>query len=257
MVKKLAIFGAGMLFLAGVMAGQPNQTANRKKQQAETASVAMRIQKSPPDHQSQAYPDPPKWYAPLKRPEWWLVAAAFLTLYAVCRQVRESANATKAMRDSIRLQEAKMVVTINKERPYVVVTAEMVGKDEFIFRAANKGNTPARIMSVWYCPVVTKRGGSVVIPPDEKTAESLISHPPLLLPPDGTFFVFRWGVTEMKGISLPPIASLHFYGRIRYSNTLESNQAAAYETRWLYWAVPIDDRPPIPDPRHPEHNTWT
>lgn len=65
-------------------------------------------QDSANDHKDQTDSDPPKWYAPLKRPEWWLVGAAFLTLYVVWRQVRESVKATKAMRDSIRLQQAGM-----------------------------------------------------------------------------------------------------------------------------------------------------
>jgi hypothetical protein len=46
----------------------------------------------------------PHWYTALERPEWWLFIAAVLTLCAIVYQSRESAKATKAMRDGIELQ---------------------------------------------------------------------------------------------------------------------------------------------------------
>lgn len=199
----------------------------------------------------------PRWYRLFGWPEGITTWAILLTLLAIAEQTHQTKRAAEASRDSIRLQQAEMAVTINKERPYLVVSAEAVGPGEFVLRAQNKGKTPARIASVWYRPLVTKRSENLEIPPDEKTADSLISHLPLLLPPEGTLMIFKWGVTEMKDVSLPPISSLHFYARIRYFNTLEPAQVKAYETRCLYWAVPIDGRPPIPDPRYPEHNTWT
>jgi hypothetical protein len=202
-------------------------------------------------------PYPPPWNGFLAWPEGITAILLAITLGGIAWQAWETRQSAKAMRDSIRLQRAEMVVTINKERPYLVVTAEIAGANEFVLRAKNEGNTPARIASVWHVPIVTKRGQNMEIPPDEKTAESLMQHLPLLLPPKGTLMVLKWGVTEMQGISLPPISSLDFYVRIRYFNTLESEQTQAYETRCLYWAIPVGDRLPIPNPWHPEYNTWT
>jgi hypothetical protein len=104
MRKWLVILAVAAAVAVGV-SGQPDKAANNKQQEADHAPPLVDTQKGAADHQAQADPDSGKWYAPLKRPEWWLVGAAFLTLYAVWRQVRESAKATRAMQDSIALQE--------------------------------------------------------------------------------------------------------------------------------------------------------
>jgi hypothetical protein len=44
--------------------------------------------------------DHPVFYAALKQPEWWLVAAAFLTLLIVYLQAREMGKATQEMKKS-------------------------------------------------------------------------------------------------------------------------------------------------------------
>jgi hypothetical protein len=256
MLKWLAIF----LFASTVVLnpGQKNKRSdfpqsNADNQPAQAPLFVNQVSEPSPNKKT-ADAEPPYWYA---SPEWWLCILGVPTLFFIGLQAKETRKAAEATRDSIRLQQAEMVVTINKERPYLVVTAESAEPNEFVLRAKNEGNTPARIASVWHCPIVTKRTESLKVPTEEKTRESLIPHLPMLLPPQATFTVLKWGVTEMKGVSLPPISSLHFYARIRYFNTLESEQADAYETRLLYWAIPVGDRLPIPDPLHPEHNTWT
>jgi hypothetical protein len=188
---------------------------------------------------------------------WVLVFIGGITAVAVWKQAAESTKATKAMRDSIRLQQNQMEVTIKKERPYMVVTVEAVGPNEFIFSAKNSGNTPARVASVWCRPVVKRRGEPLKIPPDGETAESLLAHPPQLLPSDSTILLFKWKHAEREHLSMPVHSELHFYGRIRYFNTLEPNPTDAYETRWLYLAIPPDDHTPIPAPGYSEHNSWT
>jgi hypothetical protein len=49
--------------------------------------------------------DSPKWYAALKRPDWWLVIIAALTGLAIAYQAREMANATGEMRKSTKAAE--------------------------------------------------------------------------------------------------------------------------------------------------------
>lgn len=103
-MRRLAILAVAAVMAIGV-SGQPDKTADAKQQKANDAPSLVDAPKGSADHQAQADSDSGKWYTPLERPEWWLVGAAFLTLYAVWRQVRESAKATKAMQDSIALQE--------------------------------------------------------------------------------------------------------------------------------------------------------
>jgi hypothetical protein len=58
---------------------------------------------------------PPKWYAPLQRPDWWLLLVAATTGLVIWIQAREMRRATEAMErstkateDSLRLQEAQL-----------------------------------------------------------------------------------------------------------------------------------------------------
>ncbi|MGH9691920.1 MAG: hypothetical protein ACRD4C_12720 [Candidatus Acidiferrales bacterium] len=48
---------------------------------------------------------------------------------------------------------------------------------------------------------------------------------------------------------------LYFYGRIIYSDTLD--EKSLHETKWLYWYLPVGDGVAIPDPRHPEWNSYS
>jgi hypothetical protein len=66
--------------------------------------------------------DHPIIYAALKRPEWWLVVAALLTLCAIAYQAREMRRATAAMSkstDAVNRQAEIMerqTVAIERER---------------------------------------------------------------------------------------------------------------------------------------------
>jgi len=115
MLKRLAIVTVSTLVAISV-SGQPNKAAEAKQQQAQQTQPLPSVERRTASHEGEAQSNAPKWYAPLRRPEWWLVVAAFLTLYSVWRQVRESAKATQAMRDSIRLQESGMIQWLELEK---------------------------------------------------------------------------------------------------------------------------------------------
>jgi hypothetical protein len=126
-----------------------------------------------------------------------------------------------------------------------------------MFIAKNEGRTPARIKSIWSKPLAAARDGRPQVPPDEETAESLISTPARLLPPNGTFTFPHFNEDQLKLMHKTDFTSIYFYGRIIYFNTLGPNPDKPYETKWLYWMIPARGYIPFPDPRHPEHNTWT
>src|SRR5580700_3717971 len=93
--------------LASFISAQPNKTAQKKQpdpQPKEPITVVVEEQKiSAADAYQKPDNNSPHWYTALKKPEWWLFIAAVFTLGAVIYQARESARATKAMHDGIKL----------------------------------------------------------------------------------------------------------------------------------------------------------
>lgn len=126
MLKRLAIL-AITAFMAVSVSGQPNQAANTKQGESKHdqpgTSSANTNDKQNNSQADQPKPgsNPPKWYAAVKRPEWWLVIAAFSTLAVVIWQSIATTSATKAMRRSVSLQEANMRQWVNIE-PIKTVT---------------------------------------------------------------------------------------------------------------------------------------
>ena len=100
MWKSLAILG--VVLFTGSVSGQPNQaaTGNQQKPQpkAQAASIASSKQ-SADTHTSTTNDDPPEWHAAIKRPEWWLVVAAFLTIFYLAKQAKETRKAAEATKD--------------------------------------------------------------------------------------------------------------------------------------------------------------
>jgi len=111
------------------MSSQPNKPANRKQSQPEirnTIACASDTQQNA-NASEQGYRsgngEPSKWYAAIKRPEWWLVIAAFITFAAVIWQAIATAGATKAMRKSVGLQETALQqwVDVVNWRTYLIL----------------------------------------------------------------------------------------------------------------------------------------
>jgi hypothetical protein len=192
----------------------------------------------------------------------WVVILTFAVIGWQADETRKSAEATvesaKAMRDSIRLQEKAMELTVNAERPYLVISVESPSPNKFVFIAKNEGRTPARIKSIWSKPIPAVMGQPGPIPSDDETAESLISTPPQVLPTNGTCTVFYCDEHRLELMQASKFSSIYFYGRIVYFNTLETDPDKPYETKWLYCLIPGTAKGsiPFPDPRHPECNTW-
>jgi len=85
-------------------------------QPAATAAKEAQLAAEKPDSdtannpQPQAAPNvgkPPKWYTPLKRPEWWLVLVGFLTLGLIWWQAKKTADAAEATQRSVAVLEAQ------------------------------------------------------------------------------------------------------------------------------------------------------
>jgi hypothetical protein len=239
MLKYLAILAA-FLAVATAISGQPNRAADQSQESAKRSQPAVLPTGSPNRQASsqtdQPKPNSPSWWTALERPDWWLVIIAGLTGCVIGWQsweTRKAAEATvesaKATRDSIRLQEKGMKLTVNAERPYLVISVESPSPNKFVFIAKNEGKTPARIKSIWSKPIPAVMGQPGPVPSDDETAESLISTPPQVLPTNGTCTVFYCDEHRLELMQASKFSSIYFYGRIVYFNTLETDPDRPYE----------------------------
>jgi hypothetical protein len=116
-MKLLVLTVAYLIAVAGSVSGQPNQTAdNNQKPASSTAQAIVTAEhESAAHHTAKADDDAPHWYTPLKRPEWWLVGVGFVTFFAIWRQVKEAAHATRAMQKSTELQMIALRQTVEVE----------------------------------------------------------------------------------------------------------------------------------------------
>jgi hypothetical protein len=137
MLKRLAIVGL-LLIPAPMVAGQPNQTPNSKQEPAKQGQPAgPNKQASGQANQSESDPSPPKWYAPLERPDWWLVVLGFGTLAVVSWQTRMLARSVKAAQTA-----ADAAETSAKAAMGVAVPTLMLHKFSFIVsKERPKGQT--------------------------------------------------------------------------------------------------------------------
>ncbi|MGA2372772.1 MAG: hypothetical protein ABSG11_19090 [Candidatus Korobacteraceae bacterium] len=105
-----ALLITALVILAIRMSGQPNKRGNASppNPQPQPPSTVTNSENYDKPHTQAAESDanPPHWYTPLKRPDWWLVIIAFSTGCAIVYQANEMTNATKEMRRNTDLQKA-------------------------------------------------------------------------------------------------------------------------------------------------------
>jgi hypothetical protein len=93
-----------LLILAIFMSCKANRTSNKDKQetpQKSPAAVTLLDNEGPETHSEKTDNDSTEWRAAIKRPEWWLVVAAFLTLVFVAWQAWETKQAVQGAADSV------------------------------------------------------------------------------------------------------------------------------------------------------------
>jgi hypothetical protein len=229
-MRRAAIIIAFLCLLAVLMGRQPKQASGDEYGESSKTS-------------DRANHGPPKWYAAVKEPEWWLVAAAFLTLLVVLRQAREMSKASKEMHRSTEavqrqagIMEQQTKAMINAERGWLVVFPSQK-PEGYEFAVMNQGRTPAKI--------IAGDSGHIFV----GTIESLPSPPLYCAPfvlPDLTFLVNRdsfpirppknpeW-ILENSGKKILVQESrefLVFYGRVIYEDVLSGT--TNHETRWCF-----------------------
>jgi hypothetical protein len=146
-MKNIFIALAISCFLAVGMASQPNQ-AGTKKQEAPNpegpSSITVNNEQRSAYNADHATDDPPQWYAPLERPDWWLVLVAAITGYVIWGQAREMRKTTDIMKRQADLQEAAMLQWIDVIDWQAAMTEDRKNID-IRFQILNPTNFPLTI----------------------------------------------------------------------------------------------------------------
>ena len=117
MLSALAI-----LLIALCMSGQPHSATNKEQHpapQSKPAVVSANAPNEQPDGQENEAapnPKPPRWYAPLQRPDWWVVIFAGITGGVICWQSYETRRAAKATGVAAVATERLLLASIAKDR---------------------------------------------------------------------------------------------------------------------------------------------
>jgi hypothetical protein len=270
MLKRLTLAAVSAIFAICVLSAQPNKAANGKQSTADQSQASIVLaqpqkQDQTTSNKAESTPDSPQWYTPLKQPDGMLVIVGIITCLVIGWQSWETRKSARGAQKAAEAALLNTQVVINAERAWIVVDVESPAPGKFNFIAKNVGRTPAKVRSIWSSPIITKRGKTLCIPPDEQTKDSLIGMSPCLIPPTDTYTVLRCDIAELDkgnafgvGVTFSQgFADLRFYGRIVYFDILQPETAIPHETKWLYWHIPIDGAMPFPDPDYPLQNTYT
>jgi hypothetical protein len=218
-------------------------------------------------HQGATNPNPPKWYTPLKRPEWWLVGVGFITLgliYWQAKKTAEAAEATQRATEAIKGQttilegsvaaaeksaEAAKLnaqAVINSERPWLFIKTSDPGQSPrtaiVTFTFINRGRTPAEV-TAHYVDRFFCIPDNLPPVPEYPLAGYELSHK-LYLAPEDTFSLDSLNSRDFsddawKEASIPNAGGrykwLVFQGHVVYRDLITREQ---HETRFCYFLSP-------------------
>jgi hypothetical protein len=165
-MKHAAAIAALLCLFAVGMSSQPNKTSTTNEQTAAPKGPST----PPPENNNittyyaeHSDDDPPKWYAPLERPDWWLVFIALLTGGAVAYQAKEMKDATDVMRgqltamqgqigqmESSGVQTTALIAAAQKSADAAKISADIAGRVSIPtlivekFELGNMGNANIR-----------------------------------------------------------------------------------------------------------------
>jgi hypothetical protein len=252
MLKGLAIFA---LVLSVVQTPVPPtiQTSSKEVQRASSPSLAQ------PQNQPQSKSTGRDWA------DWVLWATQLSLAIAAIVGIRFAYRTVKSAEDSAKAARLNAQAIINAERAWLVVVVDCPSPNTFRFRATNVGKTPAKVIAIRGEVTTVRRPNKLSLPLTYGEYESLSSSPPCFLPPTASCTVFQCNIEELreKDFSVDEwlqhlrmgFRDMFFHGKVKYFDTLETD--TPHETKWLYWVLPIQGALPIPDPDHPEYNSYT
>ncbi len=260
---------AGLVLVFGLtvyVSIQDKRATEQATTDSTQANKGALVAKSNENHPQQNVPyserNTPSWYRFFRWPDGPTTWVIVLTLLAIAEQARETAKATQAVRDSIPLQRdaanaalLNAEAVINAERPWVVVFYHSWKDGTFGFSAANKGRTPANIIS--FAVGYTCLSNAKQLPPEPEYGPEIFPTTNLLMPSES-----EWG-TELALMSRDDCQSKMekcrdlrdtavqfpqsgeklpiFYFRIKYSVVIADKANTVFgETRACYSVSPYD-----------------
>jgi hypothetical protein len=119
-MRQAAIVAALLCVLAVNVTSKPNEVPAKKQQSSNPqgpSSLTVYDENKSTYNADQSDNNPPKWYAPVERPDWWLVLIAGLTGFLIYLQAREMTRATKEMQASTEVARKTLVLT---QRPRII-----------------------------------------------------------------------------------------------------------------------------------------
>jgi hypothetical protein len=261
------LLAAVLCCVAIIVPSNPNETTKDNQRKAHILGVAafsFQEYEESNTHGQETKDDSPKWYVALKRPEWWLVVAAFFTLGAIWKQAKEMRKATKAMRESteaiqrqvgimerqtkatemaaVAAQEGVKII-ISKERARIMLEPgtlklappdDPLPIDEVTFKVFCYGTTPAFIL---------ERFASVRVTDSEEPPTKLPNIPMPPLPPvfspsiegiEKTTFIFENLGDEQRDAIRKGKLFIHFYGFIQYRHVFDTEGICETKFRYIW-----------------------
>jgi hypothetical protein len=263
-VRSAFIATAILYFVTIVVPGQPHQAPAKGKQspEAQRQATSSTENKAATYYQAeQARKDAPRWYA---SPEWWLVAIAAITAFAVWKQARETkraAEATQRATESIERQagimerqtaaaekaasvaEQNVEIFISKERARITIEPgelmlaspnDPFPIDEVSYKVFCHGTTQA-------FPEAESWAMCVVTTSAERSDSGFHAHaslPSVINPTtegiNKTAVVLgEVGIVRIKKGEL----FIHFYGSIKYRDVFDRERYTNFRYTWKEYSL--------------------
>lgn len=245
-------FGIAIAILITLhVAGEPNKGTNHENGHPQNKTPITAT--SNKQQNSRNAPDctnynSPHWYAPIKRPEWWLVIVGFLTLGVVGWQAVETHRATDAAQRSIN-------VVASENRPWMLL--EFGEREDRIstpihtqgvppacsFYLRNYGRTPAKLLLVKADMVI---GNSAIKCPSTEIVEMGRRFIPQIIPPSESFSQMAElskDVDDFAPVTLGTYRDGEKYlwlrGIVEYEHTISPAIGSPYRTEFCYLWVSV------------------
>jgi hypothetical protein len=246
MLKHLAILAIAA-FVTVSVSSQPNKTPNPNQQPGHTEQAV--VVKSTPEKQNESAtgqpktnPDPPKWYASLERPDWWLVIVGFGTLAVVGWQTKILGDSVAVAKKSAETTSQQVELYANAERARITIDITDSGRS-FRIRGKNTGKAVAQVKRASGYTLVLPHGKPLPpIPPylsePETLGDFVESVPPneFIVPMDSNGYNFMIDLSDLDLCAAirDKQKVLWAYGRILYIDGISPHLR---ETRFCYEAT--------------------
>jgi hypothetical protein len=173
------------------------------------------------------------------------------TLRKIERQTRYAEATAQAAAETakaaVQLAENQAKAWAEAERPWILVTPEPApgAPNSFTVVAANRGRSPARIVSMADELTFARNESQLPLEPTFKTEPAAPREPMILLPGESVS-IKSFSRDEVNSICTTPEdlsrvegwdAKIYLFGRINYEELTSNGAGHPYETSWCCWYI--------------------